>query len=249
MYRNSAVLLRNKSSVNWCKLVQVLEKKIVKPYTVNHILSQMVGTPKYKECMITPIDSEKHLFEHPGLLLANLITKVTKKNKIPMVLVNHTDRTLILKKGQIIGVVGDLNNFGVFSITEYEKDTEINSAEHQTQINANPLKGLKCDHLTPEQREKLENLLMKFENKLFAKSTKELGHTNVVKLSIDTGDANIIKQRPYRTPFSQRPIIETEINDMLDANIIRPSCFPWSSPIVVVGKMMEDIDFVLTLEN
>ena len=77
---------------------------------------------------------------------------------------------------------------------------------------------------------------MEFEKELFSKSTKDLGNRNVGRLSIDTGDAKPIKQRPYKTPFSQRPIIETEINDMLDANVIRPSCSPWSSLIVVVGK-------------
>ena len=56
------------------------------------------------------------------------------------------------------------------------------------------------------------------------------------EISIDIGDAKPIKQRPYKTPFSQRPVIETEINDMLDANTIRPSYSPWSSQKVIVGK-------------
>ena len=33
-----------------------------------------------------------------------------------------------------------------------------------------------------------------------------------------------------------RGVIESEVKDMLDADIIRPSCSPWSSPVVIVGK-------------
>ena len=83
--------------------------------------------------------------------------------------------------------------------------------DQDTKETTDPLKGIKLAHLTNEQREKLEALLIKFEKPLFAKSTKDLGHTNVVELQIDTGDAKPIKQKPYRTPFSQRPIVEAEV--------------------------------------
>ena len=101
---------------------------MVKPYSVTHILSKIRGKPKYKQCVIIPLDSEEILFDQPGLMLTNLIAKVNKKKQVPMVLVNHTDRTIVLKEGQTLGVVEDLNSSQVSPI---EPDTfDVCSIDH-----------------------------------------------------------------------------------------------------------------------
>ena len=45
-----------------------------------------------------------------------------------------------------------------------------------------------------------------------------------------------IKLKPYRTPFTKRPIVDKAIDDMLAANVIQPSRSPWSFPIVIADK-------------
>ena len=55
-------------------------------------------------------------------------------------------------------------------------------------------------------------------------------------MKIDTVDHKPIKLKPYRTPFSRRPIVDKAIDDMLAANVIPPSRSPWSFPIVNVDK-------------
>ena len=71
---------------------------------------------------------------------------------------------------------------------------------------------------------------------LFAKKDTELGKTNMIKMSMDTGNHPPIKLRPYRNPFVKCPIVDKAVNDMLVANIIHPSRLPWSFPIVVIDK-------------
>ena len=63
-------------------------------------------------------------------------------------------------------------------------------------------------------------------------------------MSIDTGSHTPIKQKPYHTPLMKRKIIDDAIDDILQANIIRPSNSPWASPIVVVDKKMALKGFV-----
>lgn len=53
---------------------------------------------------------------------------------------------------------------------------------------------------------------------------------------IDTGDAEPIRQKAYRLPFSKRQKAEDCIEEMLKDGIIRPSDSPWASPIVLTGK-------------
>ena len=58
---------------------------------------------------------------------------------------------------------------------------------------------------------------------LFAEKDTDLGKTNTIKMSIDTGNHPPIKLRPYKTPFAKYPIVDMAVNDMLAANIIHPS--------------------------
>ena len=55
-------------------------------------------------------------------------------------------------------------------------------------------------------------------------------------MKLDTGQNPPVKQRPYKTPFSQRPLVEKHIEDMLQTGVISPSNSPWASPIVIVPK-------------
>jgi len=55
-------------------------------------------------------------------------------------------------------------------------------------------------------------------------------------MTIDTGSHPPIKMPPYRTPFSQREIINKQVQEMLDAGIIRKSRSNWAFPVVLVRK-------------
>ena len=61
-----------------------------------------------------------------------------------------------------------------------------------------------------------------------------MGKTNVVKHTINTGDALPIRQQPRRLPFHQRE--EVQRLDMLKG-VIEPANSPWSSPIVIVVEI------------
>ena len=75
---------------------------------------------------------------------------------------------------------------------------------------------------------------MRYNVDLFAEKDTELGKTQTIKMKIDTDDHKPIKLKPYRTPFTKRPIVDTAIDDMLAANVIQPSRSPWSFPRVIV---------------
>jgi hypothetical protein len=55
-------------------------------------------------------------------------------------------------------------------------------------------------------------------------------------MTIDTGDALPIKPRPYRTGPTQRTIIDTHVQKLIDQKVVVPSNSPWSSPVILVRK-------------
>ena len=55
-----------------------------------------------------------------------------------------------------------------------------------------------------------------------------LGHTNVVKHTINTGNNQPVRHRPRRLPYAHRAEAEHQIAEMLNQGIISPSNSPWS---------------------
>lgn len=71
---------------------------------------------------------------------------------------------------------------------------------------------------------------------VFCSKDAPFGFCDLVPLTINTGDAAPIYQRPYHTPLAKRLIVEQQVKDMLKAGVIEPSASPWSSPITLVPK-------------
>ena len=78
--------------------------------------------------------------------------------------------------------------------------------------------------------------LLSHHTDIFEMDSSELGHSNVVQHVINTGDSAPIKQHPYRTPMVQRERIAQLIKQMEEQGIVKPSCSPWASPVVLVPK-------------
>ena len=76
---------------------------------------------------------------------------------------------------------------------------------------------LSSTELTLEQKHELQKLINEFGD-IFAVDKTDFGFTDLVQHRIDVGDHSPIKSKPYRVPFSQRPIIEEQIKTMLEKN-------------------------------
>ena len=78
------------------------------------------------------------------------------------------------------------------------------------------------DQLANDQMEKLKGLLVSNQS-VFSMFKFDLGLTNLVQHIIDTKDEKPVKIPPRRVPLAQRKEVETEIQKMLDNDIIQPS--------------------------
>jgi hypothetical protein len=64
----------------------------------------------------------------------------------------------------------------------------------------------------------------------------DLGETTVIQHTINTGDAQPIKQRPRRVPPHTQHFVDETTKEYLERNLIRESDSAWSSPIVLARK-------------
>ena len=91
--------------------------------------------------------------------------------------------------------------------------------------------------LNDNQKTKMKLLLRDYEDR-FTSDLNKIGCTHLTELDIQLKPGTQpVRKRPYRTNFQDREIIKTELNRLLEANIIvesPPSI--WSLPIVLVRK-------------
>lgn len=89
--------------------------------------------------------------------------------------------------------------------------------------------------LSTQQQEELGELLRRWE-KVFTVHNEDFGQTDFVKHHIHTGDVAHIHERHCPLPPSVYQEMKTMLADMLERGVIKESCSPWATPIVLVKK-------------
>ncbi|KAL5516401.1 hypothetical protein EMCRGX_G001711 [Ephydatia muelleri] len=89
--------------------------------------------------------------------------------------------------------------------------------------------------LSREECAKLKTILHHFSD-VISVGDGDLGRTNVLRHTINSGDTPPVHQPARRLPFHQRDVVQKMIQGMLQQGIIEPSGGAWASPIVLVRK-------------
>ena len=90
-------------------------------------------------------------------------------------------------------------------------------------------------NLTPEQKKSMIELITEYRH-VFAATTEEMGRTNLVMHTIDTGDSKPIRSQPYRHSLEERREMKRQIEENIAIGVLEPSSSPWSSPVVFAKK-------------
>ena len=194
------------------------------------------------EAQFNVIENNPKFIEKYGLLLARTLIDI-KKGVVPIRILNGQPIGVRVHRGTLIGhaepadecpVVEKQNIVGLVAEKEWTVETSqgetINVPEHMQELVDNCSKNL-----TTDEKNSLIKLLQEFEH-VFVGKDNQLGRTNLVKHTINTGDHPPIKQRPCRTPMHLQEEVKMQINDMLERKVIQSSKSPWSSLIVLVKK-------------
>ena len=89
--------------------------------------------------------------------------------------------------------------------------------------------------LTVDQLVSLKTLIAEYSD-VFALDMSELGLTDLVSHTINTGDNPPIRQPVRRTPFALHEKMEELIQNMMVQGVIQHSSSPWANPVVLVEK-------------
>lgn len=209
-------------------IVRLAKNHIIKPQSVNMCLAKTRNNSDFipsELLQISAVDSG-FISTEPGLMISNAVVKLNKQRKIPILIVNNTNKTYNLRRGCVIGKIEKVKSENVVDFN----NRNIQSKSEQLQ------ESLKENITVPEEHRFIVEKLIERNKDLFAEKDSELGQTDIIKMKIDTGNHDPVKLKPYRTPMHKREIVDKAIDEMLGANIISRSHSPWSFPIVVVDK-------------
>ncbi|UYV84707.1 K02A2.6-like, partial [Cordylochernes scorpioides] len=160
-------------------------------------------------------------------------------NKGKLWIVNSSTTAQIVPKGMYLGKIQRVEENNLTAISECsESNKEVKNANHASHADKSDFKFLQnliSDDLSEEQQSQILSILKRYD-KIFDKNNEPVKQTSLAKHKIETGNHQPIKHRPYRVSRTERQAIQTEVDKMLDAGIIRHSESPWSSPVILVKK-------------
>ena len=142
-------------------------------------------------------------------------------NQVTIQILNVSPSPVTIYKGMGLGKVTS-------------EDDILLACEEITKTDAPSFDDLHLPNLSDTEKSTLTHLLAKFSD-VFAPVTGPKGCTTAVKHTIPiTGPP--IRQLMRQLPEALKATVQTEVQHMLENDIIRPSTSPWSSPVVMVHK-------------
>ena len=74
------------------------------------------------------------------------------------------------------------------------------------------------------------------QHEVFSKNNKDIGHTQLIDMEIDTGDSLPVAQSPYTLPLMHYEWVRQEIETLEKSGVIERSLSRWASPVIVIPK-------------
>ena len=185
--------------------------------------------------------------EETGLQLEDVLLQPDGEHLATMVISNPTaircevEGNSCLRGGSVIVPIGDTDTDSVPEdavIDDEVRDSEVKRIEvKDEELRKQKLCNLITlpDVLKPEEKSSLLDFLTEH-NSAFCLDEYDLGETDLVELTIDTGDAQPRKQPPRRMPFAVRQEVASQLRKMQEVGVVQPSSSPWASPVVMVRK-------------
>ena len=168
--------------------------------------------------------------------IINSIYKIKGRKSANILVSNYMNKHITFNKGEYIGYLEPT----IMDDTTID-DSEPHSANSITlqKMMAKQVQpdifNLPHHKLKPGIQSRLDTLLKVYETQ-FAKDETSIGTTPLTQMTIDTGNSELVSQKPYPIVMQNYQWVKDEIEKLLTAKVICSSRSSWSAPITVVLK-------------
>lgn len=194
------------------------------------------------------LEPTQHFVEKQGLLIARSLVDPAK-GVVPLRVLNLQNEPCKIYKNTIAATCEPVNELDI-QLQEMSNETDCHKVCMSKSQNSpkelpphiQDLYNRSATNLHERECFSLKNLLVQYQD-IFSKNDKDIGHTEIMQHSIDTGGVHPIRQKPRRVPLFKMAEAESEIRIMADQGVIEPSTSPWSFNIVLVEKKDNSLRF------
>ena len=227
-----------KVSSSGCARIKLAKQTVLPPSSELLIEGYIVGgSPGCSEGLVEPAVS----LGNKGLMCARTVVDSSKAN-VCLSVINVSSKPVKLRQNTPLGTLQTFEQ--IYTVETPKQNTDKQTTATELPEHLKPLVEKASDSLTDEQKQSLTDLLIQYGD-IFVGPDGKVGRTDIVKHTIDTGDNHPFKLPMRRQPLAQKPIIENELEKVLEQGVIEPSESPWSSPILLVKKKDGSIRFCI----
>ena len=162
-----------------------------------------------------------------GLLVSRTVIPPRLDN-VPVRVMNVTRVPIELQPGMTVTTLQQVEPLVTSDANSSNITVEQNSVLHALVDSVDP-------EVPAKVREQLLDTLKEYHD-TFSYHENDLGRTNIIRHSIDTGDVRPVRQQLRRQPPAHQAAIKEHVSTMLAQGIIEPAQSPWASNIVIVQK-------------
>ncbi len=220
--------------------LRLRRKQEVKPYR-SQFLSVMIEEPEHSIVVVQ--------IYHPMVPQKTSFVQVVREGKVWIPVANTSKQAVKLHAGKLLA------RYEVIEPTQFEevvdgrvsRITEAMGPDNDL-VEGNMSRRDKLQqlieqkdrsHLSQEQREQVERLVMKYEV-LFIAEKGELGLIQQSPPHIQVDDPTPCRSHLYRYPEEAKDIIASILKDLEERDIIEKSTAAWLSPTVLVNRLSGD---------
>ncbi|XP_016300864.1 uncharacterized protein LOC107657336 [Sinocyclocheilus anshuiensis] len=183
------------------------------------------------------------LFEPPesglpaGLLASPALVRVNR-GTVYMPVVNVGTVEVMLRPTTVVGNLREVYIVSLPAGVREEKPVVATVQSHSVvggSTLSQQIESLDLSVLSRSEQGQVRALLQKYQT-VFSGHESDLGCTRLISHDIPLLDNVPVRQRYRRIPPSEYEVVKTHINQLLEAGIVRESCSPYASPIVLVKK-------------
>ena len=162
-----------------------------------------------------------------GLVLGRVLVRA-EEEVIPVRILNPGDQKLVLKEGTTVGMMTPVS-------LEDNNNTPQDKAMKELPDYLMDLYQNSIRNVHPRFHADIRQCLADYQD-VFSKDSNDIGSTDMVQHSINTGDAPPIKERLRRQPVCNQEEITRQVKDLEERGVIEPSDSPWAANVVLVKK-------------
>ena len=170
----------------------------------------------------------------PGVYVGRTLLPLTHRD-IKVHVANTTNKPQTVDKGSCLGHPAAVT---VLESDEIDRsNTKLNDTVPSTDLNEliDPVIKNLPEEISAEQRDKVIDLLTEYDG-IFSRGLLDMGRTNLIEHTIDTGQHRPIRQSLRRHPWAHLEEIDRQVAELQEADLIEPAASPWASNVVLVRK-------------